>query len=156
MVGWEEIMEGGLADNAIVMSWRSEKWGMDAAGAGHQVVMTPLSHVYFNFYQLEPMAEQPLAFKGFTPLEKVYQYEPVPAELPSAAAQYVLGSQGQLWTEYIATGQQLDYQAFPRLCALAEVLWSGREQRNYGDFCDRLQTHQRLFKRLGINACLKL
>jgi len=149
LVGWDEILEGGLAENAVVMSWRGEEGGIEAARAGHDVVMTPTSHTYFDYYQADPAGE-PLAIFGLTPLEKVYSYEPIPAEMTPEQAKHVLGSQGQHWTEYISTTDKLDYMAYPRLTALNEVLWSPRERGSYADFLTRLRTHLRRLDGLGV------
>jgi hexosaminidase len=150
LVGWDEILEGGLADNAVVMSWRGEAGGIEAARMGHDVVMVPTSHTYFDYYQADPAGE-PLAIFGLTPLEQVYTYEPIPAEMTPEQARYVLGSQGQLWTEYIPAQDKLDYMAYPRLTALAEVLWSPRERDSYAGFLTRLRTHLRRLDGLGVN-----
>lgn len=150
LVGWDEILEGGLAPGATVMSWQGTKGGIAAARAGHDVVMTPNSHTYFDHYQSQNRAAEPLAIGGFTNLEKVYNYEPVPAELDSAAARRVLGAQGQLWTEYILTPKHAEYMAFPRLVALAEVVWSAKTRRDYGDFLARLPRHVKRLDALDV------
>ena len=145
LVGWNEILEGGLAPGATVMSWQGTTGGIAAARSGHDVVMTPNSHTYFDHYQSQNRAAEPLAIGGFTNVEKVYKFEPVPAELDSVAARRVLGAQGQLWTEYILDPKHAEYMAFPRLVALAEVLWTPVARRDYGDFLVRLPHHlQRL------------
>jgi hexosaminidase len=145
LVGWDEILEGGLAPGATVMSWQGTKGGIAAAQAGHDVVMTPNSHTYFDHYQSQNRAAEPLAIGGFTNIEKVYGFEPVPAELDSIAARRVLGAQGQLWTEYILDSKHAEYMAFPRLVALAEVLWTPVIRKDFGDFLARLPHHlQRL------------
>ncbi len=141
LVGWNEILEGGLAPGATVMSWQGTKGGIAAARAGQDVVMTPNSHTYFDHYQSANRAAEPLAIGGFTSLEKVYRWEPVPAELDSIAARRVLGAQGQLWTEYILNPKHAEYMAFPRLVALAEVVWTPVARRDYGDFQSRLPRH---------------
>ena len=145
LVGWDEILEGGLAPGATVMSWQGTKGGIAAARAGHDVVMTPNSHTYFDHYQSDNRAAEPLAIGGHTNLEKVYRWEPVPAELDSLAARRVLGAQAQVWTEYIKTPKHVEYMAFPRLVAMAEVLWTPALRREYRDFLARLPRHlQRL------------
>ena len=141
LVGWDEILEGGLAENAVVMSWRGVEGGIAAARAGHDVVMTPTSHTYFDYYQSKDQAREPLAIGGFIPLETVYSYEPIPEQLEPRFAGHVLGAQGQLWTEYMPTPKQVEYMAFPRLTALAEVVWSPKEGRDYADFVKRLELH---------------
>jgi hexosaminidase len=151
LVGWDEILEGGLAPNATVMSWRGEKGGIAAARAGHDVVMTPGSHTYLDHYQSRDRDREPLAISGFTDLERAYSYEPVPAELTPEEARHVLGSQAQLWTEYMPDPAHVEYMAFPRLCALAEVVWSAREARDYAGFLERLGGHLARLDRLGVN-----
>jgi hexosaminidase len=137
LIGWDEILEGGtegLAPNAVVMSWRGMDGGIAAAQAGHDVVMTPTSNTYFDYYQSQNTANEPLAIGGFLPLETVYAFEPVPASFDSAQASHVLGTQGQIWTEYQRTPKNVEYMVFPRLTALAEVAWTPRDQRNFADF----------------------
>lgn len=150
LIGWDEILEGGLAPGAAVMSWRGEDGGIEAAKAGHRVVMTPGSHCYFDHYQSKSTGE-PLAIGGFTPLEKVYQYEPVPKALNSAQAKYVMGAQANLWTEYIKTPQHAEYMAYPRACALAEVLWTMPEKKSPADFFSRLSRHFFLLDKWNVN-----
>jgi hexosaminidase len=137
LIGWDEILEGGLAPEAIVMSWRGMDGGIAAARQGHDVIMTPGSHVYFDHYQGDP-AYEPLAIGGYTPLDKVYGFEPVPDSLTPAEATHVLGAQGNVWTEYIATPEYVEYMAVPRMLALAEVVWSPRDRRDWNDFVTRL------------------
>jgi hexosaminidase len=151
LVGWDEILEGGLAENAIVMSWRGEEGGIAAANAGHDVVMTPQKQVYFDHYQSEDAALEPLAIGGFTPVEKVYQYEPVPAELNVRALGHVLGAQAQLWTEYVKDSFHAEYMAYPRACALAEVLWSAKRDRAFSEFLPRLRCHLKRLKLMKVN-----
>ena len=137
LIGWDEILEGGtegLAPNAVVMSWRGMEGGIAAAQAGHDVVMTPTSNTYFDYYQSQNTAAEPLAIGGFLPLDTVYAFEPVPATLDSAQAAHILGTQGQIWTEYQRTPKNVEYMVFPRLIALAEVAWTPRELKNFGDF----------------------
>lgn len=131
MIGWDEILDGGLAPDAVVMSWRSEEGGRKAAAAGHDVVMTPGSHCYLDGYQDNPTTE-PQAFSGYLPLRKVYSYDPAPASMPGR--ERVLGVQANLWTEYIPTPEQAEYMLYPRLFALAEVAWSTPEGKDYADF----------------------
>lgn len=140
LIGWDEILEGGLADGATIMSWRGMEGGIAAAKMRHPVIMCPGSHCYFDHYQsLNPY--EPLAIGGFTSLEKTYSFEPVPASLKADEAKYIIGAQGNVWTEYIPSQQHVLYMAFPRAIALAEVNWSKRDDRNYADFLDRLQNH---------------
>jgi hexosaminidase len=150
LLGWDEILEGGLAPGAVVMSWRGEKGGIAAARAGHDVVMTPTSHTYLDYYQ-GPAEKEPQAICCTLLLETVYHYEPVPRELEAAQAGRVLGSQGQLWSEYIPDGRHAEYMAFPRACALSEVLWSPRAARDYGRFLERLRGHLPRLDVLDVN-----
>lgn len=146
IIGWDEILEGGLAPQATVMSWRGEAGGIEAAKMSHDVIMTPGGSNYFDHYQANPDTE-PLAIGGFTTLEDVYNYEPVPDELTDEESKYVLGAQGNVWTEYIHNGKKVEYMAFPRAVALAEVVWTPKENKNWLEFWARLQIH---FQRLDI------
>jgi hexosaminidase len=148
LVGWDEILEGGLAPGATVMSWRGEEGGVAAAEAGHDVVMTPRWFTYFDYRQSDDDAE-PLALPHVLPLERVYAYVPVPVGLSAAAARRVLGSQFAVWTEYIPTPGHVEYMAFPRACAFAEVVWSTRRQP-YEAFFARLRAHLRRLSALGV------
>lgn len=150
MIGWDEILEGGLAPEATVMSWRGEAGGIEAAKMGHDVIMTPGSPCYFDHYQGDPETE-PLAIGGFNTLKKVYSYEPIPAELNAEQAKHVLGSQANLWTEYVSTYEQAEYMILPRILALGEVLWSPKEQRNWQNFTERLQPHLVGFEQRGLH-----
>ena len=151
IIGWDEILEGGLAPNATVMSWRGIEGGIEAAKAGHDVVMTPTSHCYFDYYQSDH-PDEPLAIGGFLPLKKVYDYEPIPEELSAEEAKHILGTQANLWTEYIPTVDKLEYMAFPRLSALAEVAWSNEAIRDFDDFVSRLLPHIKRLEVMGIDA----
>jgi hexosaminidase len=145
LIGWDEILEGGLAPNATVMSWRGVKGGIAAARAGHDVVMSPNSHCYFDHYQSRDRASEPPAIGGYCPLEKVYAYEPIPEALTPEQAKHVLGAQANHWTEYIPHGWQVEYMAWPRACALAEVVWSPKQARDWPDFRARLVKHLKRF-----------
>jgi hexosaminidase len=151
MVGWDEILEGGLAPNAVVMSWRGVQGGIEAARSGHDVIMTPTSHTYFDYYQVRGGTGEPLAIGGFLPLDSVYNYEPVPAELEPEFRKHILGAQAQLWTEYMADGKHVEYMAFPRLSALSEVVWSPRELRDLPGFRSRLSRHLQRLDALNVN-----
>ncbi|HSO88002.1 MAG TPA: beta-N-acetylhexosaminidase [Draconibacterium sp.] len=151
LVGWDEILEGGLAPGAIVMSWRGEKGGIEAAKQKHDVVMSPNSHMYIDHYQSRNTENEPLAIGGFLPVEKVYEYEPVPAELSAEEAKYILGVQTNLWTEYIATTSKAEYMLLPRLQAQAEVGWTPKEKKDYNDFLIRLEMDYVRLKKMGIN-----
>ncbi len=138
LIGWDEILEGGLAQGATVMSWRGIDGGIAAARAGHDAVMSPTSHMYFDYFQGPPRSE-PHAIGGFVPLDKVYGYEPVPSVLNDTEAKHILGVQGNIWGEYIATTSYMEYMAWPRGCALAELAWSPKEARNWSSFQLRLK-----------------
>jgi len=140
LIGWDEILEGGLAPEATVMSWRGTEGGIHAAKMGHDVVMSPNNECYFDHYQAEPDNE-PLAIGGFTDLNEVYHYEPVPAELSEQESHYILGAQANLWTEYITTPEHAEYMALPRMCALSEVVWCNKEEKDFDDFKNRLKVH---------------
>ena len=150
IIGWDEILEGGLAPNAAVMSWRGEEGGIEAAKQKHYVVMTPGTHCYFDHYQGNKKTE-PLAIGGYTNLEKVYSYNPIPTSLNKDDAQYILGAQGNVWTEYIPTPEHVMYMALPRLCALSEVLWTNSKEKKYSDFVTRIINHFDLLDELKIN-----
>ncbi|HQO50509.1 MAG TPA: family 20 glycosylhydrolase, partial [Bacteroidales bacterium] len=151
IIGWDEILEGGLAPNATVMSWRGEEGGIAAAKMGHNVIMTPGSHCYFDHYQGDASIE-PLAIGGYTPLSKVYSYEPVPKELTAEESRFVLGAQANHWTEYMPVDTHVEYMAFPCLAALSEVLWSPKESRNWDSFARRLPFQFVRYAKRGINA----
>ena len=136
LIGWDEILEGGIAPNATVMSWRGTEGGIKAAKAGHDVIMTPNSHCYFDYYQAR--YNEPYAIGGFTPLEKVYLYEPTPEELSNEEKKHILGAQANLWTEFISTTDYAEYMLLPRLSALSEVVWTNNELKNYSDFEKRM------------------
>lgn len=143
MIGWDEILEGGLAPNATVMSWRGEKGGIEAAKMQHDVVMTPAKTLYFNRYQADTIAfKQPLAPKfSISTIKKVYDYNPIPVELNSSDAHFVLGAQGCIWTEFISTVPHLEQMTMPRMLALSEVLWSIEEKKNWERFKEKVCTH---------------
>jgi hexosaminidase len=150
LIGWDEILEGGLAPGAIVMSWRGVAGGITAAQAGHDVVMAPTTHTYFDHYQSQDHGSEPLAIGGFLPLETVYAYEPIPAELDAGAARHVLGAQGQIWSEYIRGPKQVEYMAFPRAAALAEVLWTPSVRKDFAGFAARLRMHAERLRALDV------
>jgi hexosaminidase len=151
LIGWDEILEGGLAPKATVMSWRGEKGGIAAARAGHDVVMAPTNYTYFDYYQSKNKAKEPLAIGGFLPLRAVYNYEPIPRELDADSAKHVLGTQGQIWTEYIAEPRQVEYMAYPRAAALAEAAWTPKSKKAYTPFLQRLAVHSKRLKALEVN-----
>lgn len=149
IIGWDEILEGGLAPNAIVMSWRGEKGGIEAAKQNHQVIMTPSTHVYFDHTQTRN--EDSVVIGGYSSLEKVYSYEPIPKELTAEQGKYVLGAQANVWTEYMKYPSKVEYMIFPRMSALSEVLWSPKEKRSWRDFEKRLKTQFNRYNLWGAN-----
>lgn len=150
IIGWDEILEGGLAPNAAVMSWRGESGGIEAARLRHPVVMSPGKPLYFDHYQSENFSE-PLAIGGLNTLENVYAYHPLPEGLKDDEKKYILGAQANLWTEYITSDAQLEYMAFPRAMALAEACWTPKEKKNLPDFLSRLENHRSLWRKMGLN-----
>lgn len=150
IIGWDEILEGGLAPNAAVMSWRGIEGGIEAAHLHHPVVMTPGTHCYFDHYQGNPRQE-PIAIGGFTSLEKVYSFNPIPEKLSPEERPYILGAQGNVWTEYINTSRDVEYMAVPRMSALAEVLWTNETSRNYIQFTERLTEFSGLLRKMDVN-----
>ncbi|WP_394665387.1 beta-N-acetylhexosaminidase [uncultured Chryseobacterium sp.] len=150
IIGWDEILEGGLAPNAAVMSWTGIKGGVEAAKSGHFAVMTPGSYCYFDHYQGDP-ATEPNAFGGFTPLDKVYSYNPIPEELNTEQAKYILGVQANLWTEYILDFNHVQYMIFPRLLALSEVGWGTADPKNYKEFEGRVIHEFKNLDKMGVN-----
>lgn len=143
-VGWDEILEGGLAEGAVVMSWRGVKGGIAAARAGHDVIMCPTSHCYFDYRQRDVEGERGPDWAPVLDLQKVYSFDPIPGELSSKEAKHVLGVQGNVWTERIPGPREVEYMAFPRACALSEVGWSAANQRDWPDFSNRLRTHAKM------------
>ena len=150
-IGWDEILEGGLAEGATVMSWRGESGGIAAAKQHHDVVMTPNSYLYFDYYQSLDKANEPLAIGGYLPLETVYSYEPMPKELTADEARHIIGVQANIWTEYMPTFKQMQYMALPRLAALSEVQWIQPALKDYNSFTNRLTEFTHMYDRLGYN-----
>ena len=150
LVGWDEILEGGLSPGAVVMSWRGEEGGTQAAAAGHDVVMAPEQFTYFNHYQADARSTEPMAFRELLTLPTVYGYDPVPAAIAPEQRHHVLGTQCQFWTEYMPTTAQVEYQAFPRLSAFAEVAWTDPSRRDYADFLLRLPAMLAYLDTLGV------
>ena len=147
IIGWDEILEGGLAPNATVMSWRGMEGGIQAAQQHHDVIMTPSSHVYFDHYQSTDTDLEPLAIGGFSSLERVYSFEPVPDILKEEEKKYIIGAQANLWREYIPTYSHALYMTLPRLAALSEVQWTSKEKKDYQSFlnrCAKLTDHYTL------------
>ena len=151
IIGWDEILEGGLAPNATVMSWRGTDGGVQAAKLRHNVVMTPNTYLYFDYYQSEDTQTEPLAIGSYVPLERVYDFEPVPDTLDNDSKKYILGAQANLWTEYISDFKQVEYMLLPRLDALSEVQWTQPENKNWVNFLDRLQHNIQVYDLKGYN-----
>jgi hexosaminidase len=151
LIGWDEILEGGLAPNATVMSWRGVQGGIAAAREGHDVVMTPTTYCYLDYYQSKITDKEPLAIGGYLPLDIVYSYEPVPSELSTDEAKHILGAQANVWTEYIASPELVEYMLLPRMTALAELTWTPKEMKDLDDFKKRLETQVERYKTMGWN-----
>lgn len=149
IIGWDEILEGGLAPNAVVMSWRGEQGGIEAAKQNHDVIMTPGNYVYLDHSQTKK--EDSLTIGGYTPVKETYEYEPVPKELSAAEGKHILGAQGNVWTEYMGNTSKVEYMIFPRVSALSEVLWSPSEKRSWSDFEKRLQEQTKRYTLWGAN-----
>ncbi|XVJ65356.1 MAG: beta-N-acetylhexosaminidase [Lacibacter sp.] len=149
LIGWDEILEGGLAPNAIVMSWRGEAGGIEAAKQKHQVIMTPGKPVYFDHTQSKN--EDSVTIGGYNPIEAVYAYDPVPKELNEEEGKYVLGAQANVWTEYMNNTKKIEYMIFPRMAALSEVLWSKKENKSWDDFEKRLPVQMKRYEMMGLN-----
>lgn len=150
IIGWDEILEGGLAPNATVMSWRGTEGAVTAAKQHHDVILTPGTHCYFDHYQ-STKEDEPLAIGGFLPLEKVYSFNPIPKELTKEEAKYVLGAQGNVWTEYMNNSKQVEYMAFPRMIALSEVVWSDPKNKKFENFKNRLEFYQQRLDARDVN-----
>ena len=157
IIGWDEILEGGLAPNATVMSWRGTEGGIEAAKQKHNVVMTPGAFCYLDKYQANP-ANEPIAIGGYLPLEVVYGYEPTPAELTPDQQKYIQGVQANLWTEYLKTPEAVEYMLWPRAIAIAEIAWMPKQTgpRNFEDFAMRLKAHLPHLDRLNVNYAKRL
>lgn len=151
LIGWDEILQGGLAPEATVMSWRGIDGAIQAAKTGHDAIMTPGGYMYFDFYQADPKT-QPEAIGGYTPVKRVYSYEPVPEELTPEQAKHILGVQANTWAEYIPNEKHHEYMLFPRLLALAEVAWSPKEIRNWQSFKPRLNKQVKLLQSMDVNT----
>lgn len=149
IIGWDEILEGGLAPNATIMSWRGVLGGIEAANNDHDVIMTPTSHCYFDYYQSDG-PDEPLAIGGYLPVKKVYQWNPIPNEIPTEKKKYIIGGQGNVWTEYITDFKKVEYMALTRMITLSEVLW-GKNTKSYDAFASHLYTHIKYWQSVGAN-----
>ena len=150
LIGWDEILEGGLAPEATVMSWRGTEGGIAAAREGHDVIMTPNTYMYLDHYQCEPEGE-PLAIGGYSPLEEVYSYDPMPAELSTEEHKYILGVQGNLWSEYLTTPEYMEYMAYPRFFAVGEIGWTDQGLRDFDNFLMRFKNQASRYDNIGVN-----
>jgi hexosaminidase len=148
-VGWSEILQGGLAPNAVVMDWIGG--GKEAAKQGHDVVMTPTDHCYFDHYQSTNHTTEPPAMGDYLPLSTVYSFNPVPAGLEPEYASHILGGQANLWTEFVSSLPHVEYMVFPRLCALSEAVWSPKDAHDWPDFQRRMKWNEQELDKLGVN-----
>ena len=154
MIGWDEVLEGGLTEKGIVMSWRGINGGIEAARQHHRVIMTPTDYCYIDYYQLKDQGGQPLGIGGYLPVSKVYSFEPlIPDQLSEDEQKYILGPQVNLWTEYVAYPQHLFYMLLPRLDAISEVQWCRSDQKDFEDFKTRLPHMKQIYDRMGVNYC---
>jgi hexosaminidase len=142
IIGWDEILDGGgTGPSSTIMSWRGMQGGIDAARAKHDVIMSPTDYSYFDYRQGADAAKEPVGQSAYLPLEKVYSFDPMPKELNADEAKFILGGQGNVWTEYMKTPAAVEYMVFPRMLAMAEVLWSTPANKEYADFRRRLAAH---------------
>ena len=151
MIGWDEILEGGLAPNATVMAWRSAAAGTQAARMHHKAIMTPTSHLYFDYYQSDDVDNEPIAIGGYLPVERVYSFEPIDSRLNAEERKFILGTQANIWTEYMPSFAQVLYMALPRMAALSEVQWCQPEAKNYKEFLKRIPHQLAIYDRYGLN-----
>jgi hexosaminidase len=150
LIGWDEILEGGLAPEATVMSWRGTAGGIEAAKQGHDVIMSPNKYVYLDYYQCEPEG-QPLAIGGYLPLELVYSFNPQFSELNANEQKHILGLQGNVWSEYLSTPQYMEYMTYPRMFAISEIGWTPASKKDFEDFLARFEVQRKRYDKLGIN-----
>ena len=151
IIGWDEILDGGLAPNAMVMSWRGEKGGIKAARMKHKVVMTPNQDLYLDYVQAKERDNEPyVAFGNVLPLERVYKYDPVPDQLSEDEKQYIVGAQANMWSNYINSPAHFEYMTYPRLCALAELTWTNKEDKDYSEFKSKLEKHYQRFHEMHV------
>ena len=150
IIGWDEILEGGLAPNATVMSWRGVSGGIEAAKMNHEVIMTPNATCYLDHYQAKDTANEPLAIGGYTPIEEIYNYEPIPNELDKSLHKYIIGAQGNVWTEYMKTSHHVEYMVFPRIFALSEVVWA-KDKLSFNDFENKVIDMYPILDKMDIN-----
>ncbi len=156
IIGWDEILDGGLAPDATVMSWRGEQGGIDAAKLGHDVIMTPNEICYFDHYQSQNTKNEPFAIGGFTNCEEIYNWNPVPEVLTKDEAKHIIGAQANVWTEYILDKSHIEYMVLPRMAALSEVLWINDSDKDYNSFVNRLQSLMKRYESAGYNYSKEL
>ncbi len=152
IIGWDEILDGGVSKNATIMSWRGENGAITAARQGNNAIMTPIDYCYFNFYQADPKTE-PEAMGGYVPLEKVYSYEPIPDSLKAEEQKYIIGAQCNLWAEFLYNSDIVEYMLLPRLCALSEIVWSPKEKKDWNHFKLKIIEHKKRLDALGYQYC---
>ena len=145
VIGWDEILEGNVSETAIIMSWRGTEGGIEAARKGHDVIMTPSSHLYFDYYQSEDIASEPMCIGGYLPVERVYEFQPLPAELAPEQQKHIIGVQANIWTEYIASFRHVQYMAMPRMDALTELQWNNPKERDFDAFVERCRKMTQLY-----------
>ena len=150
IIGWDEILEGGISPNATIMSWRGEAGGIAAAKENHDVIMTPDRFVYLDYFQ-SGLKTDSMNVGIYLPIEKVYNYDPVPKELTEEQQQKIIGFQGNVWTEYMANTDRIEYMVYPRASAIAETAWSPKSAKNFADFEKRLKTHAKRLDNLKVN-----
>ena len=151
IIGWDEILDGNISPSATIMSWRGTDGGIAAAKAGHDVIMTPNTHCYLDYYQSRRIQDEPFAIGGFVNVEKVYSFEPYTPEMTPEQRSHILGVQGNLWTEYIKTPEHLEYMLLPRMSALSEVQWCAEGKRDYQRFLDKMSHMLGIYKSMGFN-----
>ena len=151
IIGWDEILDGNISPSATIMSWRGTDGGIAAAKAGHDVIMTPNTHCYLDYYQSRRIQDEPFAIGGFVNVEKVYSFEPYTPEMTPEQRAHILGVQANLWTEYIKTPEHLEYMLLPRMSALSEVQWCAPEKKDYGRFLDKMSSMVKIYQKLGYN-----
>jgi len=146
VIGWDEILEGNVSETAIIMSWRGTEGGIEAARKGHDVIMAPSSHLYFDYYQSEDIASEPMCIGGYLPVERVYEFQPLPEELTPEQQKHIIGVQANIWTEYIAHFWHVQYMALPRMEALTEIQWNNPQERDFGAFVERCRHMTQLYE----------
>ena len=151
VIGWDEILEGGIAPNATIMSWRGETGGLEAARQGHDAIMTPNTYFYLDYYQSKDIANEPFGIGGYLPIERCYSYEPYPAEMTDEEKSHIIGVQANVWTEYISTEDHVFYMLLPRLAALAEVQWCNADRKDWDRFYDAADDFCEIYGTMGYN-----